>query len=168
MLGCYQILRVPPWVTGWSDFCPWKSLLSPVNLEQKCAQVSDLLSVVSSLTVQVKFLMAFPKPSVFERIYKEFAVALLAFVVLVSNSVWKRETWFFSHYTCTGEVHSVSSNVEVFPITCFSAFYSVMKGQIKRLHKSSTCFPVIDFKVSPWSQGALKNIAWKVCQSLGL
>lgn len=58
-------------------------------------QVSDLLSVVSSLTVQVKFLMAFPKPSGFESIYKEFAVALLAFVVLVSIPVWKRETCFF-------------------------------------------------------------------------
>lgn len=42
-----------------------------------------------------KILDGFPKPSVFERIYKEFAVALLAFVVLVSIPVWKAETWGF-------------------------------------------------------------------------
>lgn len=37
-------------------------------------------------------MMAFPKPSVFEMIHNEFAVALLAFVVLASVPVWKGDT----------------------------------------------------------------------------
>lgn len=57
-------------------------------------------------------------------------------------------------------MHAVNSNAEVFPpVTLFSAFSSVMKGQMKRLHKSSPCLQVIDFTVSPQSQMGLKNIA---------
>lgn len=40
-------------------------------------------------------MMAFPKPSVFERICKEFAVAELPFVLLVSVPVWEGSTWGF-------------------------------------------------------------------------
>lgn len=81
-------------------------------------QISDLLLVVTLFAIQVNILaVAFPKPSVFERIHEEFAVALLAFVVFVSIPVWKGEAWGFSYYTCTGEVHSVNSSAEVFPVT---------------------------------------------------
>lgn len=52
-------------------------------------QVSNMLLVMTSLAVQVNTLaMAFPKPSVFKRIHEEFAVVLLAFVVLISTPVW--------------------------------------------------------------------------------
>lgn len=40
-------------------------------------------------------MMAFPKPSVFERRHKEFAAALPAFVVCVSIPVWNGEAWGF-------------------------------------------------------------------------
>lgn len=66
----------------------------------------------------------------------------------------------FSSYTCRGKVHAVNSNAEVFPpLTSLSAFYSVMKGQMKRRRKSSSCLQVIDFTLSPQSQMGLKNIA---------
>lgn len=140
-------------VESWNEvpFLPGKVSSPSGNLEQKCVQVSDLLSVVTLLTVEMNVLMmAFPKSSVFEMIHKEFAVTLLAFVVLPS----------VPHYTSTGEMHSVNSSTKVFPLTWFSAFIPWWNDKWKDV-TNQHCLSMIDLKVNPQSQMVLQNSAWK-------
>lgn len=167
MLGSYRIQCMVPWVMGWSDFCPWKTLLSLGSLDQECVQVSFVVSHYFTYKWVSWWWLSQNPVSLkggIKNLLQLFRLLLYLFLFLSGTG----RHGVFSSYTCRGKVHAVNSNAEVFPpLTSLSAFYSVMKGQMKRRRKSSSCLQVIDFTLSPQSQMGLKNIAWKDSQSLG-